>query len=64
MLASFTALDGVGPSRIVGEALDFLLEIRVEDGEISEAARLAARRGFSRTLGHKPVTIVAVQRRS
>ena len=28
---------GVGPSRVVGEALDFLLEIRVEDGEISEA---------------------------
>ena len=38
------ALDGnavmklldVGPSRIVGDALDFLLEIRMEEGEISE----------------------------
>ena len=34
---------GVGPSRIVGEALAFLMEIRLEEGEISEdgaAARL------------------------
>ena len=34
---------GVGPSRIVGDALAFLMEIRLEEGEISEddaAARL------------------------
>jgi poly(A) polymerase len=28
---------GVGPGRVVGEALAFLLEIRLEEGEISEA---------------------------
>jgi poly(A) polymerase len=28
---------GVGPGRVVGDALAFLLEIRLEEGEISEA---------------------------
>ena len=28
---------GIGPSRVVGDALDFLLEIRLEEGEISES---------------------------
>ena len=39
------ALLGIAPSRAVGQALDFLMEIRLDEGEISEdeaATRLRA----------------------
>jgi poly(A) polymerase len=50
------ALDGntvmkvldVGPGRIVGEALAFLLEIRLEEGEISEEAATERLRSWAR----------------
>jgi poly(A) polymerase len=53
------ALDGnavmklldVGPSRIVGEALDFLLEIRMEEGEISETEAADRLLGWAKDRG-------------
>jgi poly(A) polymerase len=39
---------GVGPSRIVGEALKFLLEIRIEEGEISDEEAAARVREWAR----------------
>jgi poly(A) polymerase len=50
------ALDGntvmqvldVGPGRIVGEALNFLLEIRIEEGEISEEEATERLRAWAR----------------
>ena len=47
--------------RDVGDAVDRLASTP-NDAMISEAARLAARRGFARALGRKPMTVVAVQR--
>jgi poly(A) polymerase len=39
---------GVGPGRIVGDALDFLMEIRLEEGEIPEAEAEARLRAWAR----------------
>jgi len=39
---------GVGPGRIVGEALAFLSEIRIEEGEISEAEATERLRAWAR----------------
>ena len=39
---------GVGPGPIVGEALAFLLEIRLEEGEISEAEAVERLREWAR----------------
>ena len=49
--------------RDLREAIDACArDARPSDATISEAARLAVRRGFSKALGRKPATIVAVQR--
>jgi poly(A) polymerase len=53
------ALDGnavmkvldVGPGRIVGEALNFLMEIRVEEGEISEDEAIERLRAWAQARG-------------
>jgi poly(A) polymerase len=39
---------GVGPSRIVGDAKAFLLEIRLEEGEISESEATERLRAWAR----------------
>jgi poly(A) polymerase len=42
---------GVGPSRIVGEAIEYLMDIRLEEGEISEAEAAERIRVWARERG-------------
>jgi len=42
---------GVGPGRVVGEALTYLMEIRLEEGEISEAEAADRLRAWARDRG-------------
>jgi poly(A) polymerase len=39
---------GVGPGRVVGDALGFLMEIRLEEGEISETEAVERLRAWAR----------------
>ena len=45
---------GVPPGRIVGEALAFLMEIRIEEGEISEAEAVERLRTWARERAAEP----------
>ena len=45
---------GVGPGRIVGEALAFLLEVRLDEGEISEADAVDRLRAWAKDRAPEP----------
>ncbi len=47
---------GVPPGRIVGEALGFLMEIRIEEGEISEGEAVERLRAWARASQAQPKT--------
>ena len=45
---------GVAPGRVVGEALDFLLEVRLDEGPISEDEAYARLDAWAARAGHRP----------
>ena len=48
---------GVPPGRVVGEALEFLLEARLDDGPIDEADAYALPRRVGKAARHQPVKV-------
>jgi poly(A) polymerase len=46
---------GVPPGRVVGEALDFLLEARLDEGPIDDADAYARLGAWARERGIEPV---------